>query len=267
MLKSKFTQSNRRGFTLIELLVVIAIIAILAAMLLPALAKAKSKAIRINCASNLKQTGLALFMYAGDNRDFYPMVINPDPTGNNRKSGTGLWDLPVYVAQQITDNGGKKEILYCPQALRTMNFTQEKMWTMEGDYNPTFYFWLIKRNDPRDSDANGNYTGNPAAPLVPERHRLLRKTTESWTNNVSLADSELVTDATLSEGNGTLSDKFSNITTSHDDVFTMGYSSSHMEKKLPSGGNIVFQDGHVSWRLMRDIKMRIPWTSGRYEWF
>ena len=105
-------RSRSAAFTLIELLVVIAIIAILAAMLLPALAKAKDRAKAIQCLNNAKQMGLATAIYTGENNESYPYGINSkndvnwaDPTA---------WYIQILPYLGSSANQGGSKVYACP---------------------------------------------------------------------------------------------------------------------------------------------------------
>jgi len=252
--------STRNGtptgaFTLIELLVVIAIIAILAAMLLPALASAKERAKRANCLSNVRQLGINVQVYSGDNRDFVPM---------QPATGSWIWDMnkatgnALISAEASTNNPGSdtRKILYCPGSFANVSYTNDIFWGYGSDKIIAGYGWLGQRSD-QDADHNRGGT-------LGGGRKFVSKTTKLYPKGTS--NTELVVDPTPSIGITAPIDWHS-----YNSGMGMGIDlphSGHMAKGHPAGANILFLDNHSQWRPFLEIGPNYD-TGDRsvYFWF
>jgi prepilin-type processing-associated H-X9-DG protein len=181
----RFTQS---AFTLVALLVIVAVLAILAAMLLPALAKAKTKSTRINCVNNLKQCGLAFRIWEGDNGDKLPMDV-PLAKGGTKEFDTGADTFRHF--QVMSNELSTPKILICPADTRSVadNFARLKNQNVS-------YFVGLEANDAnpqRFLDGDRNLTGasepqNGILKLVPGGPIGWTSAIHNNQGNVGLAD-------------------------------------------------------------------------------
>jgi prepilin-type N-terminal cleavage/methylation domain-containing protein len=236
---------SKRGFTLIELLVVIAIIAILAALLLPALAKAKEEAKRAQCKSNLHQLGVATLMYASDNRDYLPDLN--DANGGN---GDWFWDMNRVVASNLLANVGKSTtIFYCPNEFYLFNNGTPDAWNAFPTYVVTGYIWLFP-NAP-EMPVNSSIGGT----------NMVIKITQPRPGH-TITTTEMIVDATIyvpllggvtnyvniSAGNGTY------------------VRAAHLNpNNSAAGGNICFLDNHIEWRPAAAMTNSVHVSP--YPWF
>ena len=232
------------GFTLIELLVVIAIIAILAAVLLPVLKAAQDRAYKIECASNLRQWGMAILMYGGDNTEHFPDLSYRTPSGSISGAKDLAWMpysfnsgfYPSYMAPNQRAAGASRnqnDVLYCPTDLFHRAVEQQSGYMTNligynflpgrdaaggvavnyGNANPNVSVgaWVTNR-----TKLGGHYH---LAPMMIDRLQY-NLATQNWMGSATV--------------NGVT------------ETVQMGVHRNN--SGVPTGANILYEDGHVEWQ-------------------
>ena len=246
------------GFTLIELLVVIAIIAILAAMLLSALAKAKERAIRTQCLANDHSILVALTIYAGDNRDKLPSLDS---------GGSWAWDIPVAAAQSMLNAGMTKRSFYCPST--APRFTDKENFANDNpQYGGSSSLWFFGQAGPVPQPGEINIIGYAVAlgggasqvADTNQNHTLQQESIPMNGQNVAFPTSERVLAVDVIISDNATQPGYKNGANNYNLIYggfqqngaAYPHLSAHIKGTIPIGQTTGYKDGHTDWRKFKE---------------
>lgn len=274
---------HTRGFTLIELLVVVAIIAILLAVVIPALGKAKEMVKKSVCKNNVRQQCLGTILYSEQNNGWVP----------NSTAGYWFWDMSFWSTNEISrESGVDYKSFFCP-VNRIKKSDDARYWQ---------YWWVTEYPRPGDNLHAPMQHRDESVLTLPQQRSFYRvlpyvymfekysasgkpqmpvklETGENgiWITKISSLKNAsatlMIMDAVISQNNDT---NFSDITAGGaDDFFGIRDSTNHLTKRqmiggtagqfMPEGANVGFADGHVEARKFDQMKHRL--TSGPWFWW